>query len=94
MPLNFASSDKFNIPRDVCLIFNQLNIRIIHSGHRDNLFSPDVLKIKKKSCIMTSAGINEPTGQFRNEYQEHFLGGKGGRCLGLTTLPPSFAVVM
>jgi len=25
---------------------------------------------------------------FRNENQECFLGGKGGRCLGLTTLPP------
>jgi hypothetical protein len=24
-----------------------------------------------------------------NEYQEYFLGGKGGRCLELTTLPPS-----
>ena len=24
-----------------------------------------------------------------NEYQEHFLGGKGGRCVGLTTLSPS-----
>jgi len=30
----------------------------------------------------------------RNEYQEHFPGGKGGRCVGLTTLPPSCAVVM
>jgi len=29
-----------------------------------------------------------------NEYQEHFLGSKGGRCVGLTTLPPSCAVVM
>jgi hypothetical protein len=27
----------------------------------------------------------------RNEYQESFLGGKGGRCVGLTTLPPSCA---
>jgi hypothetical protein len=27
----------------------------------------------------------------RNEYQEYFLGGKGGRCLVLTTLPPSCA---
>jgi hypothetical protein len=31
----------------------------------------------------------------RNEYQEYFLGrgegGKGGRCMGLTTLPPSCA---
>ena len=30
----------------------------------------------------------------RNEYQEHFLGGKGGRCVRLTTLPPSCAVIM
>jgi hypothetical protein len=27
----------------------------------------------------------------RNEYQEYFLGRKGGRCVGLTTLPPSCA---
>jgi len=27
----------------------------------------------------------------RNDYQEYFLGGKGGRCVGLTTLPPSCA---
>ena len=27
----------------------------------------------------------------RNEYREYFLGGKGGRCVGLTTLPPSCA---
>jgi hypothetical protein len=27
----------------------------------------------------------------RNEYQEYFLGGKRGRCVGLTTLPPSCA---
>jgi hypothetical protein len=27
----------------------------------------------------------------RNEYQEYFLGGKGGRCVGLKTLPPSCA---
>jgi len=26
-----------------------------------------------------------------NEYQENMLGGKGGRCVGLTTLPPSVA---
>jgi hypothetical protein len=27
----------------------------------------------------------------RNEYQEYLLGGKGGRCVGLTTLPHSSA---
>jgi len=29
----------------------------------------------------------------RNEYQEQFLGVKSGRCVRLTTLPPSCAVV-
>ena len=29
----------------------------------------------------------------RNEYQEYFLWGKGGRCVRLTTLPSSCAVV-
>jgi hypothetical protein len=29
----------------------------------------------------------------RNEHQEYFLGDKGGRCVRLTTLPPSCAVV-
>ena len=29
----------------------------------------------------------------RNEYQEYFVGGKGGRCVRLTALPPSCAVV-
>jgi len=27
----------------------------------------------------------------RNEYQEYFLGDKGGWCVGLTTLPLSYA---
>jgi len=27
----------------------------------------------------------------RNEYQKYILGGKGGRCVGLTTLPHSCA---
>jgi hypothetical protein len=30
----------------------------------------------------------------RNEYHEYFLGDKGGRCVGLTTLPPSCAVCL
>ena len=30
----------------------------------------------------------------RNEKQEDFLGGKCGRCIRLTTLPPSCAVFM
>jgi len=27
----------------------------------------------------------------KNEYQEYFLGGKSGRCVRQTTLPPSYA---
>jgi hypothetical protein len=44
---NFVASDKFDIPHDACLIFNQLNIRIPHSRHRDILFLPDVFKKEK-----------------------------------------------
>ena len=29
----------------------------------------------------------------RNEYQEYFLGSKSSQCIGLTTLPPSSAVL-
>ena len=29
----------------------------------------------------------------RNEYQEQFLGGKGGRFVRMTTLPPFWSVV-
>ena len=32
-----------------------------------------------------------PSGYNRSEYQEYFLGDKGGRCVILTTLPPSWA---
>ena len=28
----------------------------------------------------------------RNEYKEYFLAGKGGRCVGLTTLPPCLEI--
>ena len=34
-------------------------------------------------------GVNSASN--RNENQEYFLEGKGGRCVGLTTLPPSCA---
>jgi hypothetical protein len=44
---------------------------------------------------LTSFGLNYGPGVDsafnRNEYQEYFLGGKGGRCVGLTTLPSSCA---
>jgi hypothetical protein len=40
---------------------------------------------------MGSVGPGVDSASNRNEYQEYFLGGKSGRCLRLTTLPPSCA---
>ena len=36
-------------------------------------------------------GPEVPSASNRNEYQEYFLGSKGGRCVQFTTLPPSCA---
>ena len=36
-------------------------------------------------------GPGVDSGSNRNEYRGYLLGGKGGRCVGLTTLPPSCA---
>jgi len=36
-------------------------------------------------------GLGVDSASTRNEYQEYFLGGKGGRCVQLTNLPPSCA---
>jgi len=35
--------------------------------------------------------VQFPMVSHRNEYQEYFLGSKGGWCVGLTTLPPTCA---
>jgi hypothetical protein len=35
------------------------------------------------------SGPGDDPASSRNEYREYFLGGKGGSCVGLTTLPPS-----
>ena len=41
--------------------------------------------------IILPAALRVDSVSNRNEYQEYFLGGKGGGCVGLTTLPPSCA---
>jgi hypothetical protein len=48
-------------------------------------FSIDIIL---SSCTV-APGVDSASN--RNEYQEYFLGGKGGRCIGLTTLSPSCA---
>jgi hypothetical protein len=38
------------------------------------------------SCTVALGSSHPPT-----EFQEYFMRGKGGQCVGLTTLPPSCA---
>ena len=40
-------------------------------------------------AALTHSGPGVDSASDRNWYQEYFLGGKGGRCVGLTTLTPS-----
>jgi len=39
-------------------------------------------------CPHYSLGVNSASD--RNEYQDYFVGGKGGWFIGLTTIPPSY----
>ena len=48
-------------------------------------------KFSLKQSFRSHCGPEVDSASNRNEYQEYFLGGKGGRCVGLTTLPPSCA---
>ena len=50
--------------------------------------SSDTIGNRTRDLSACSA-VPQPTN--RNEYQEYFLAGKGGRWLGLTNLPPSCA---
>jgi hypothetical protein len=43
------------------------------------------------SNILQIYGPEFDSASKRNEYQEYFLVGEDGRCIGLTTLPPSCA---
>jgi hypothetical protein len=45
----------------------------------------------QKNLFRPHYGARVDSDSSRHEYQEYFLGGKGGRCVGLTTLPPSCA---
>jgi len=46
------------------------------------------------TCSAVPQSTALPRAPNRNEYQQYFLGGKGGRCVGVTTLPPSCAVCL
>jgi len=50
-------------------------------------FFIDIKSFRSHYCPGVDSASN------RNEYQEYFLGCKSGRCVRLTTLPPSCSVV-
>ena len=52
-------------------------------------YKPDGRGFDSRWCHW-NLGLRVEPASIRNEYQEYFLRGKGGRCLGLT-LPPSCA---
>ena len=41
--------------------------------------------------FLPHCGLGVNSAHSRNKYEGYFQGSKGGRCLGLTTLPPSSA---
>ena len=53
--------------------------------------SDGVIRIFHRHLVGRAVALGVDPASNRNEYQEYFLGGKGGRCVGLTTLPPSRA---
>ena len=46
------------------------------------------------SSFRPQCGPEDDSASNRKEYHEYFLGSKGGRCVGLTTLPPSCAACL
>jgi hypothetical protein len=52
------------------------------------------LEISLTKSIRSHYGSGVDSAFNRNEYREHFLRGKGGRCVRLITLIPSCAVVL
>ena len=52
---------------------------------------PRVRFLMMSSEFFIDCGSGVDSVSNRNEYQEYFLVSKGGRCVGLTILPPSYA---
>jgi hypothetical protein len=51
------------------------------------------IEIFNSQSFRTHYGLGVDFASNRNENQEYFLGDKGGRCIGQTTLPPSCVVL-
>jgi len=92
-----ASSEQCNVPTH--------EHHIIVSGTNHNRYQNQCQKVwstpwrRLRQCATSLKvagsiphyGPCDDSASNRNEYQEYFVGGRGGRCVGLTTLPPSYA---
>ena len=54
-------------------------------------YKSEVREFESRQCHWPHYSPGVDSASNRNEYQEYFLEGKGGRCVGLTTLPHSRA---
>ena len=66
----------------------------MHSSVDDillNILGHSVAQLVEATSRKVAGSIPHGITGIFHEYDEYFLGGKGGRCLGLTTLPPSRA---
>jgi hypothetical protein len=68
-----------------CGIFCLLN------DNPDDKFTPFSRRHESDKYSVSYLTFVGPCISNKNEYQEYFLGGKGIRCVGLTTLPASGA---
>jgi len=66
-------------------------LQIGRSPVRSQLVSLEIFVDIKSFRSHYGPGVDSASN--RNEYREYFLRGKGGRCVRLTTLPPSCAIV-
>jgi len=73
----------YNFPGNTYFLFFQ--------GEKCSCSLRFLINIRNLTCL-AHYGPAVDSASNRNEYQEYFLWGKGGRCVGLTTLPPSCAV--
>jgi hypothetical protein len=64
---------------------------VLKAGRSQVRFPTLSLKIFVDIILLAALWPGVDSASNRNEYQEYFLWGKGGRCVGLTTLLPSCA---
>ena len=91
------NGDIFNkgLIRWVTNLFKHTNVRISIRSNDSPKKDSDGKMWKYCTCVFRSHyGPGIDSASDRNEYRGYFLGGKGGRCVRMTNLPPCCAVVM